>query len=128
MGGRRLTDNMIIDALNKSLGIQTYAAKLLNCQRETISRRVAASPRVRAAINEAYEKRLDLAESRLFDAISKGEPWAVKFMLSLQGGKRGYREHKEIEVNAKAESKVSVLPTEELERIVRERAAEEGEK
>ena len=51
---------------------------------------------------------LDKAEARLFDAMERGEPWAIRMVLMTLGRSRGYVEktvnevvpmHREIIVN-----------------------------
>jgi hypothetical protein len=39
---------------------------------------------------------VDEAESKLREAVARGESWAVQYMLSHQGGKRGYGNKLEI--------------------------------
>ena len=120
MGGRRLTDQQIADALRKSLGIQAAAARKLGCSRDTVCVRVKKSPMLQAVIANEYERRVDIAESALFKAVASGEPWAVRFTLQVSpyGRKRGYAEQTDVNVRT---SPAANLSTEEIERIIREK-------
>jgi len=43
----------------------------------------------------ARETVLDKAETRLFNAIERDEPWAIAFCLKTLGKRRGYHESRE---------------------------------
>ncbi len=120
MGGKRQTDADIAKALRSSLGIQAMAARKLGCSRENLCVRVKKSPMLQAVIAEAYERRVDMAESALFAAVAKGEPWAVRFTLQVSpyGRKRGYAEQTDVNVRT---GPAANLSTEEIERIILER-------
>lgn len=122
MAGRKpvkFTDEKIAEALRQTLGNQSAAAKILNCSRSTIARACRTSEKVKAALDEADEVVFDMVEMKLNNAISNGEPWAIKMFLSLKGWKRGYSEHQEVNVTAKSDPFASV-PTEQLEKIISE--------
>jgi hypothetical protein len=53
-------------------------------------------PEVAAALREARERVLDEAELALFDAIQRGEGWAIVFYLKCHGKDRGYVERREV--------------------------------
>jgi len=83
---------LIASALERSRGMVTAAARLLHCSRQTIYNAVQAYPEVKAALEDARELQLDMAELRLFEAIDKGQAWAICYYLKTQGRKRGYIE------------------------------------
>jgi hypothetical protein len=87
---KRLTNEKIVEALRQGKGFQTKAAEILGCSRFTIARRLDKSPEVRAAYEEIAESRLDVAESRLAEAVEQGAPWAIRYVLDNLGAKRGY--------------------------------------
>ena len=120
MGARHITDEAICAALRDALGIQTLAAQKLGCDRSVIVQRIRKSAVVKEAADEAREVRLDLAESKLFAGVNEGAPWAIKYLLSTQGGSRGYKEQQVVEVRPAAPD-LSAIPTSEIERIVAER-------
>lgn len=82
----------IISALERSRGMVTVAARLLNCSRQTIYNAAKAYPEVASVIEDQRELMLDMAELSLFNAVMKGQAWAVCFFLKTQGRKRGYVE------------------------------------
>lgn len=88
--GRRLSDQDIIEAVNRSNGLISIAAKALKCSRQAIYERAKRSPKIATAIEEASEMILDVGESRLFKAVLAGDRWAVEFLLSRKGKARGY--------------------------------------
>lgn len=53
---------------------------------------------VRNTIAACQTRQLDLAESQLKVAVSKGEAWAICFTLKTKGRKRGYVERLTIQV------------------------------
>jgi len=53
-------------------------------------------------VQDANEEALDLAEARLIQAVEAGKAWAVQFMLSKKGRKRGYVDSSEIVLPNKA--------------------------
>ena len=91
----KYTPEQIITALEKHKGLVSKAAKALRCSRQTVMNYAARYPEVREAMDDAREAMLDVAESKLFDAVRKGQPWAVCFYLKTQGKKRGYIERQE---------------------------------
>ena len=117
----KYTDEEIAQALKDALGIITKAALKLGADRGSIAERVRRSEYLRNAWKEAKETALDLCEDRLLAGINNGEPWAIKYMLSTQGGERGYKERREVEIRRPAGSDLSDVPTSEIERIVAER-------
>ena len=49
-------------------------------------------------VDEAKGRLLDVAEDKLYEAMMRGEAWAIIFFLRTQGRVRGYIEKKEISV------------------------------
>lgn len=93
----RYTAADIITALRETKGLVSYAAQRLGCSVQTVYNYIERYPTVQAAVNEQREGIIDLAEGKLFAAISRGEPWAVAMMLKTLGKKRGYVERTEQE-------------------------------
>lgn len=84
------TPEQVADALRQARGVQAVAARLLGCHRNTVRRYMQEHPQVQEAVGEMRNENLDMAESQLLTAVSRGEPWAVKFYLATQGRDRGY--------------------------------------
>lgn len=97
MAGKiRYTDDMIAQALTETKGMIYVAAKRLTCAPETIYARLKRSERLRALQDALQGEMGDVAELRLYNAIQRGEHWAIAFYLRTKGKSRGYIERKEI--------------------------------
>lgn len=114
------TDQQIIDALRNANGFISVASQNLKCSPHTIRDRIDRSDVVKAAVDEINESHLDNAETRLFDAIDNGEPWAIKFFLAYRGKSRGYQDSKKIEVKPTQEQAATRIPDEQLNRMLEE--------
>jgi hypothetical protein len=79
-------------ALLAAKGLVSVAARTLGCTPHTVRNYIARYASVAAAQREARESILDLTEARLFQAIDKGEPWAITSTLRTIGKDRGYVE------------------------------------
>ncbi len=93
----RYTVEQVIKAVNAARGCISTAAKALKCNRATITEYRKRHPEVEAAIADAHELQLDVAEGALFKAIDQGQAWAICFYLKTQGRGRGYVEKQEHE-------------------------------
>lgn len=87
---RNFTCEQLIEAIDGSLGLLTNVARRLNCDRNTVERYVNRFPKAQEALKNEREKVTDVAEGKLFQALNKGERWAVKFYLTMQAQQRGY--------------------------------------
>jgi len=93
---RQHTHEEVAAALIAGRGIMSEAAKLLGCDRSTISNHIQASPLCKQAQEEATELMLDLAEDKIYNAIQKDRSWAIAFYLARKGRKRQYGEKVDI--------------------------------
>jgi len=91
----RYTTEEVCEALMKAKGLVSVAARQLGCAPRTVRAYVDRHPTVAEAKREAREGILDMAEARLFQAIDKGEPWAISSILRTLGKDRGYVERVE---------------------------------
>ena len=96
---RRLlfTDDQVAEALISTAGIRTDAAALLKCSRSTIKRYIDRSEVLARIESEVVEQLIDLAESKLVDAINVGNLTAIMFYLKTKGKHRGYTERHQVE-------------------------------
>ena len=92
---RRYTNEQIITALKEARGMVYVAARTLGCSPVTIYKRINRVASVRDAAEYTSGLTTDIAELKLFQAIEKGEPWAVAFYLKTKGKDRGYTERHE---------------------------------
>ena len=95
MSNRAFTPEQVIAAVRAAGGIQSDAAKMLKCNRETIRRAALKYATVREAIDEANETALDFSESQLMELIREKNITAIIFHLKTKGKKRGYVERVE---------------------------------
>lgn len=95
----RHSDAQVIAALQASAGVMAHAARKLGIGRSMMFRRVHENEKIKAAWEEAKETNIDLAETKLMQAIQNGELPAIFFFLKCQGKHRGYVERKEYDAN-----------------------------
>ena len=87
----------MLDALEKSLGVVTTAAKNVGIERVTHYRWMEADSEYKAAVEELENVALDFAESHLHKQIKDGSTSATQFLLKTKGKPRGYVEKQEIQ-------------------------------
>jgi hypothetical protein len=92
------SNKQMIDALNKFKGAVYLAAESIGCNPDTIYDRANKSPEVKRAITRHRGKMLDTAEMALYNAVLKGESWAIAFALKSVGRKRGYGDKIELDI------------------------------
>lgn len=98
-GDKQYTDQDIVQAIRAANGLLSVAAEKLGCSRRTIELRAKESEEVREAISTAQERELDEAESQLGKAVRAGKAWAIIFILSTLGKKRGFTKQQIIDMN-----------------------------
>jgi len=88
------TDKQIIDALEKTEGNISAAARSLGCSRTTVHNRITESDKVKQEYDSVNEANLDKAENRLMELVGdkdhKDHFKALKFYLRTKGRQRGY--------------------------------------
>lgn len=87
----------MIEALEKSLGVVTTAAKAVGIDRSTHYDWYNNDPEYRAAVDSISDIAPDFAESQLHKQIQGGEVSSTIFYLKTKGKKRGYVERTEVE-------------------------------
>jgi len=89
----------MLEALEKSLGVVTTAARVADVSRETHYRWLKEDAEYKDAVALIGEQAIDFAESYLHALIKDKNPAATIFFLKTKGKNRGYVERQEIEVN-----------------------------
>lgn len=102
----------VIELIERHKGNLSSVAKSLKCSRTTIQTYAREFPDVNEALHTARESITDVAESKLYSAIQKGELTAIIFYLKTQGRARGYVE-KQVNLNVD----MSTLSDDELRAI-----------
>ena len=77
-------------------GIKALVARKLDCSRSTVVNYAKRYARVRQALEDAKQARIDLAEGQHTRLIVSGYWPAIKYLLETQGRDRGYTERHEI--------------------------------
>jgi hypothetical protein len=98
----RYTATQVADALRATRGMVYLSAKRLGCDPNTIMAYCRRYPTVEQAKQEARGELLDAAEVRLWDAVLRGEHWAICFALRTLGKSRGYSEHLNVQLSIEA--------------------------
>ena len=93
---RKYTQEQVIEALEQSKGLIAPAARALGCSRDTIRSYLEEYSDVAQAKLDQREAVTDMAENSLYEAIRRGEAWAVCFYLKCMAKDRGYVEKAEI--------------------------------
>lgn len=88
----RIPMNAVIEALHKSNGLITIAAKLLKCDYETVARYIKDNKKVQQTLFIIEEGIKDKVQSKLFAAIDKGDKSAMYFYLKCKAKDRGFIE------------------------------------
>src|SRR6185295_2403415 len=83
------------EALTRSKGLVSIAARSLGCSPETIRQYRQRHPLVERAITDARDELVDTAELSLRKRVMEGEGWAVSLVLKTLGRDRGYVERHE---------------------------------
>lgn len=114
---------LMIEALEKSLGVVTTACKTSGIPRTTHYRWMNEDADYAASVNDLENLTLDFAESSLHKQIKEGNTTATIFFLKTKGKKRGYIERQEITgkdgqaLHESQKTDYSKLSTKELEQL-----------
>ena len=99
----------MLDALEKSLGVVTSAAKAVGVGRTTHYLWMQEDKEYKAAVDELSDVAIDFAESQLHKQIKEGNSTATIFFLKTKGKKRGYVERQEVDVSSGKLFQIEVL-------------------
>lgn len=94
-----LLKRAMIEALEKTLGIVTTAAKQVGIDRTTHYKWLDADEAYKEAVEDISELTIDFAESQLHKQIKEGQQASTIFYLKTKGKKRGYFESQELRMN-----------------------------
>jgi len=114
---------LMIEALEKSLGVVTTACKACGIPRSAHYRWMNEDPNYAVSVNDLENLTLDFAESALHRQIKEGNTTATIFFLKTKGKKRGYIERQELTgaegkpLSGQSKADYSKLSTKELEQL-----------
>jgi hypothetical protein len=92
----RYTEDRMAEVLIETKGMPYLAARRLGCSHNTMQKRIAASTRLQAIVEDQTGQMLDTAELKLYQSVTNGELGAIKYLLSTKGKHRGYVESQEL--------------------------------
>ena len=116
-----ITAAAAIEAIRKSKGFVTTAAKALGISRMQLHRIINAHPTVKEALVDAREEMKDFAESKLYQGINNDNTTLIIFYLKTQAKDRGYVERQEVTGQGGGPVKIdfSKLTDDQLERLAK---------
>lgn len=97
----------MIEALEKTLGVVTTAAKMVGIERTTHYKWMENDAEYKANVDDVQNVVLDFAESALHKMVENHNPAATLFLLKTKGKKRGYIERQEIEHSSNVETDIT---------------------
>ncbi len=98
---------IILEVLQKTGGKhKALACRTANISRTTLENWIEKFDTLKQAIEDINEETLDLAETKLVQALGNGEKWAIQYMLDTRGKDRGYTTRQEHKVDENASLKV----------------------
>lgn len=110
-----MTVDRVCFALGKAIGNMTAAARLLGVTRGALYLFIKKNPDLETVVKDCREEMIDAAESALYSAITKEQPWAVCFSLKCLGKDRGYIERQEVKHSGHID--LTNMTDEELDRL-----------
>lgn len=97
----------MLEALEKTLGVVTTAAKMVGIERTTHYLWLREDKEYKAAVEDVQNVVLDFAESALHKMVENHNPAATLFLLKTKGKGRGYIERQEIQHSSDVETDVT---------------------
>jgi|SRR3990167_2316155 len=85
-------------AVNNSAGNKTLIARRLGVSWVGLWKYLNKYPELNELIKHEQYKLMDLAQSKLVNKVNNGEDWAIRFVLTNQGGMYGWFEKPQIQV------------------------------
>lgn len=101
-----LKKKAMLEALEKTLGVVTTAAKIVGIERTTHYKWMESDNDYKEKVQDLQDVVLDFAESALHKMVENHNPAATLFLLKTKGKKRGYVERQEIEHTSDVETNV----------------------
>jgi len=101
-----LKKELMLKALEKSLGVITTAANEVGIERTTHYLWMRTDKDYKRSVKEIENATLDFAESQLHKQIAKGNPLSTMFFLKCKARKRGYIEQQDFKIQGNMKFKV----------------------
>ena len=99
---KRISQAVLEAALRKAGGVPAGAAKILDCARSTVTRRIAKSTALQAIVDECQEELVDIGEYNMAAMVRNTKHRshfnATKFLLETKGKARGWTKTLNVEI------------------------------
>jgi hypothetical protein len=92
-----LSEKELLAAIKGSGGIISNISKRLKVDWHTANNLIKKNPNCLLALEDEKEKILDLAETKIIEAMMSGDTSTSKWVLATQGRKRGWSENIKID-------------------------------
>ena len=106
--GARLSNKRIEEALHHTQGAVYLAAKYLNVSHTAVYKYINKYPCLQEVKDYYDNETVDIAELGLRGAVESEDPWAIKYLLSTKGKRRGYVERTQQEHMGEGGGKVEI--------------------
>ena len=106
---------LMIQALEKSLGVVTTACKDAGIARKTHYKWYNDDPEYREAVDSIGDIAIDFVESQLFKQINSGVPSSTMFYLKTKAKHRGYIETINNDITSGGEKINAIFKTDPLD-------------
>ena len=101
--------NLLIEALERSLGIVTPACKEVGVSRETFYRYYREDNDFKKAVDDINEITIDFAENQLLKKIKEGSERSILFFMKYKARKRGYTDSLDITSDGKSITEIKLI-------------------
>jgi len=112
--------NLMVDAMQKALGIVSTASKIAGVSRSQHYEWINNDPEYMQRINDVAEMAKDFVESKLFEQIKDGSTTATIFYMKCKMRERGYIEKVDVDMSVNRPD-LSDMTTEEIRRYIIEK-------
>lgn len=100
----RPSKNKILKAIKGTGAVVSTIAKRLGVEWHTAKRYIELYPETREAYEAEEEAMLDISDIGLYQAVKEREPWAIKWLQSTKGARRGYFTKQNIDITSGGEA------------------------
>jgi len=83
---RHISDETLLEVLRASGGFRSVAADRLHISPSAVSKRIARNPMLKAAVEDAEQRMIDMAQNELVKKVRDGNLLAIFFVLKCKGG------------------------------------------
>jgi hypothetical protein len=104
-----LHKRLLLEALEKTLGIVTPACKEVGISRNQFYVYYNTDPDFKKSVDDIQEITLDFAENQLIQKIKEGSERSILFYMKYRGRKRGYTESMDITSDGKSITDIRLI-------------------